>query len=548
MEEVSGALKHALAAYRPRVPEVLRGGVIELGERVEPTDDVEAIREMFPSTFGQQMATVVAGTPAVATEPLRVGVVLSGGPAPGGHNVIAGLYDALKAAHPESVLLGFTDGPIGVIDGQYIELTEAIIDAHRNTGGFDMLRTGRDKIEKPEQLKSCHAHLTELKLNALVVIGGDDSNTNAAVLAEYLKAQGSSTVVVGVPKTIDGDMRNDYIEASFGFDTACKTYAELIGNIARDCRSAAKYWHFVRLMGRAASHVALECALQTHPNVCLVSEEIGQRGLGLADVVEQIAHVVIERVKQNRRYGLVLLPEGLIEFMPDIKAVIGELEDILKAHGDYLKTIDSEAERVEYVISKMSAVNAKVYGSLPVDAQQVLLRRDKHGYVLVSQIETDRLLADLVGDRIREWAAESGSDYKFSVLTHFLGYEGRCGFPTRFDADYAYSLGATAAQFVRAGLTGYTVYLKNLLAKPEDWQPGGLPVTMMLNLEKRKGKLTPVIRKFLVDLEGGPFQKLAAERDGWSVADDFRTPGPIQLFGPAEVCEQPTITLRLERG
>lgn len=544
------SLQAARAGYVPHLPAVLRGDAqrVELGERTAPSSDAEAIAALFPQTIGQPMARLVPAEPTPATRPLRVGVVLSGGQAPGGHNVIAGLFDALKSLHPDSVLLGFLKGPAGVIKGQYVELTAEFIEPYRNTGGFNMIMSGRDKIETPDHLAACLANFQQLELDGLVIVGGDDSNTNAAVLAEYLRAEGSSTVVVGVPKTIDGDMKNEQIEASFGFDTACKVYSELIGNIARDATSAVKYWHFIRLMGRAASHVTLECALQTQPNVTLISEQVEADGETLAAVVERIANVVVERAKAGRHYGVLLVPEGIIEFMPDLQTLVRELQDILHKNEAYLRSIDTHTERFQFVINELSAGAAQSYAAMPRSVQEVLLTSDSHGNIPLSQVETERLLIDLVGDRIRLLEAEDGVDYKFSTIGHFLGYEGRCAAPTNFDASYCYALGYTAAVFVREQLTGYTVHVRNLLADHEEWQPGGTPVTMMLNMEQRKGKPTPVIRKTLVDLAGKPLAAFHAHEADWALNDRYTQPGPIQYFGPAEVSEQPTITLQLERG
>jgi len=542
------ALQAARASYCPKLPAVLTaaGQTIALGEPTAPATDAQAIAERFPQTYGQPVATIAAAAGNAAARPLKVGVVLSGGQAPGGHNVIAGLFDALKAVHPDSQLFGFLKGPGGVIKGKYTELTAESILPYRNTGGFNMIMSGRDKIEKPEDLEACRKNFEAMGLDGLAVVGGDDSNTNAAVLAEYLKAKGSPTVVVGVPKTIDGDMKNEQIETSFGFDTACKVYSELIGNISRDATSAVKYWHFVRLMGRAASHVTLECALQTQPNVTLISEQVEADGKTLSDVVDMIVEAVVARAEAGRHYGILLLPEGIIEFMPDLKQLIRELQDILGANEKFVRGLPSHEERLQFAIGQLPAESAKVYASLPSDVQAVLLTCDSHGNIPLSQVETERLLMDLAADKIRVLEKQRGAKYKFSPLGHFLGYEGRCAAPTNFDADYCYSLGYTAALFVRDGLTGYTVHVRNLLASAAEWQPGGTPVTMMLNMEQRKGKPTPVIKKTLVDLNGKPLAKLRANAAQWAVEDCFVQPGPIQYFGPTEVCDQPTETLKLE--
>lgn len=550
MSNEISALQKARAAYQPKLPKALRGGEvkIELGEPSHPATDADQIKKLFPKTYGQPVAKMVEGDGVLSAQPLKVGVVLSGGQAPGGHNVIAGLFDALKAVNKDSKLYGFLKGPGGVIKGKYKELTAAIIDEYRNTGGFDMIMSGRDKIEKPEDLAACKKNFANMGLDGLVVIGGDDSNTNAALLAEYLKAEGSKTVVIGVPKTIDGDMKNEQIEASFGFDTAAKTYSELIGNICRDATSAVKYWHFIRLMGRAASHVALECALQTHPNICLVSEEVQSKGTTLQEIVDYIADVICERAAAGKNYGILVVPEGLPEFIGDIKTMIDELSNILGKDEDYIRGLGEHSERVQYLSNQLSDHSARVYGSLPADIQEVLLKRDSHGNVPVSQVETERLLIDLVCDKIRMMKSHGETEAKFSPLAHFFGYEGRCAAPSNFDADYTYSLGYAAAQLVRGGLTGYTVNVQNVTKSSDEWIAGGTPVTMMLNMEQRKGKPTPVIKKALVDLNDAPFKAFAANRDDWAVNDRYLFPGPIQYFGPSEVCDATTVTLALEKG
>lgn len=550
MSKQMSALQKARAAYKPKLPKALRSGRIsvELGEPSHPSQDQDEIKRLFPNTYGQPVARIVEGEGGLSKEPLKVGVVLSGGPAAGGHNVIAGVFDALKAANPSSRLFGFLKGPGGVIKGKYKELTGDIIDTYRNTGGFDMIMSGRDKIEKPEELEACKRNFADMGLDGLIIIGGDDSNTNAAVLAEYLRAENARTVIIGVPKTIDGDMKNEQIEASFGFDTAAKTYSELIGNICRDATSSVKYWHFIRLMGRSASHITLECALQTHPNVALISEEIQAKGTTLAEIVDHIVDVVCKRAASGKNYGIVVVPEGLPEFISDLRTMIDEISAILGKDEEYIRGLEDHAERVQYMSNQLSDHSAKVYGSLPGDIQQVLLTRDSHGNVPLSQVETERLLIDLVSDKIRALKEHGQCDAKFSPLGHFFGYEGRCAAPSNFDADYTYSLGYAAAQLVRAGLTGYTVNVQNLTRPAEEWAAGGTPVTMMLNMEMRKGRPTPVIKKALVDLDGAPFRYFAANRDAWAIDDDYVFPGPIQYFGPSEVCDAPTITLALEKN
>ena len=553
MSATISALQEARADYQPRLPLALRdaNAGIELGAPTEPATDRDALKKLFPKTYGQPQAKIVQGKGGLSTAPLKVGVVLSGGQAPGGHNVIAGLFDALKAANADSRLYGFLKGPGGVIEGKYTELTAEFLEPFRNTGGFDMIMSGRDKIEKPAELAACQRNLAELALDGLIVIGGDDSNTNAAVLAEYLKAQGSPTCVVGVPKTIDGDMKNEQIEASFGFDTAAKTYSELIGSICRDATSAVKHWHFVKLMGRAASHIALECALQTHPNLTLVSEEIEANSASLQEIVDGIVDIVLQRAAAGRNYGVLLVPEGLVEFIPEFRKLIDELGTVLGDEEEYLLGLPDHSERFQYLMTRLTAESARLYGFLPESIQEVLLKRDSHDNLLVSQIETERLLMDLVSDKIRalnaHYEAKGEGEIRFNCLGHFFGYEGRCAFPSNFDADYCYSLGHAAAQLVRGKLTGYTANVQNLTKPADEWLAGGTPVTMMLNLERRKGAPKPVIRKALVDLNGRPFQMFAAQRDAWALNDDYVFPGAIQYFGPAEVCDAPTITLALEQ-
>ncbi len=550
MNREKSALQIARAAYQPKLPKALRAGNIrvEFGAPTAPATHAEDIKKLFPSTYGQPVARIIEGDCNLNSAPLKVGVVLSGGQAPGGHNVIAGLFDALKVANPATTLYGFLKGPGGCMRGKYKELTNAIIDEYRNTGGFDMIMSGRDKIERPEDLAACLENFAQMDLDGLVVIGGDDSNTNAAVLAEYLKAQNSKTRVIGVPKTIDGDMKNEQIEASFGFDTAVKTYSELIGNICRDATSAVKYWHFIRLMGRAASHVGLECALQTRPNICLISEEIQEKGTTLQEIVDYIADIVVKRAAAGKNYGILVVPEGLVEFISDIKVMIDELSNILGKDEKFIHELGDHSERVQYLSGQLSDHSARVYGSLPEAIQEVLLKRDSHGNVPLSQVETERLLMDLVHDKIKRLKSKGETEAKFSSLGHFFGYEGRCAFPTNFDSDYCYSLGYGAAQLVRADLTGYTVNVQNMTKSSDEWIAGGTPVTMMLNMEMRKGRPTPVIKKALVELDGKPFKFFAANRDEWAINDCYLFPGAIQYFGPSEVCDAPTKTLILEKG
>lgn len=477
----------------------------------------------------------------------NVGVILSGGQAPGGHNVIAGLFDEMKALNAESRLFGFLMGPEGLIEHKYRELTAEVIDEYRNTGGFDMIGSGRTKLDKPEQFEAGLEILHELEIKALVIIGGDDSNTNACILAEYYASIGAGIQVIGCPKTIDGDLKNAQIEASFGFDTAAKVYSELIGNIQRDCNSARKYWHFIKLMGRSASHITLECALQTHPNICIISEEVEANNYFLDDVVTYIAETVVRRSEAGMDFGTVLIPEGLIEFLPAMRRLIKELNEFLSQNDAEFKLIKRSAQRV-YITNKLSEENAALYRSLPADvAQQLIADRDPHGNVQVSLIATEKLLADMTAQKLAEWTEEGRFHGKFSTLTHFFGYEGRCAMPSNFDADYCYCLGRAAAILIAAGKTGYMASVKNLADPISEWAAGGVPMTMMMNMERRSGKEKPVIRKALVEMEGEPYRALREMRREWALSTEYVYPGPIQFFGPEAVSDSPTITLQLER-
>ena len=479
-------------------------------------------------------------------KPFNVGVILSGGQAPGGHNVICGLFDGIKSLNSESKLYGFILGPGGLVDHKYMELTSDIIDEYRNTGGFDIIGSGRTKLEKVDQFEKGIEILRELGIQALVIIGGDDSNTNACVLAEYYAAKKYGVQVIGCPKTIDGDLKNEQIETSFGFDTACKTYSELIGNIQRDCNSARKYWHFIKLMGRSASHIALECALQCQPNICLISEEVEAKAMSLDDVVEYIANAVVERAKDGNNYGTVLIPEGLIEFIPAIKKLIAELNDILATPE--AQAVGRE-NQIDYVKAHLSAENLAVFNSLPADvASQLALDRDPHGNVQVSLIETEKLLSQMVEEKLNQWKAEGKYNGKFAAQHHFFGYEGRCAAPSNYDADYCYSLGYNASRLIANGKTGYMSIIKNTTAPADQWIAGGVPITMMMNMEKRNGEMKPVIKKALVELDGAPFKYFASKREEWAKKTAYVYPGPIQYFGPTEVCDQPTMTLKLEQA
>ena len=540
------AFQIARAAYQPKLPKALRGAVkVKEGAPTESVGDQEEIKKMFPNTYGMPVIEFVPGE-AVSLPPFNVGVILSGGQAPGGHNVISGLFDGIKSLNPDSRLYGFILGPGGLVDHKYMELTSDIIDEYRNTGGFDIIGSGRTKLEKVDQFESGIKIIRELGIKALVIIGGDDSNTNACVLAEYYAAKNYGVQVIGCPKTIDGDLKNDQIETSFGFDTACKTYSELIGNIQRDCNSARKYWHFIKLMGRSASHIALECALQCQPNVCLVSEEVEEKNMSLDQVVGMIADVVAARAEEGNNFGTVLIPEGLIEFIPAIKKLIAELNDVLAT--DEAKAVARE-NQIDYVKAHLSAENLATFNSLPADvASQLALDRDPHGNVQVSLIETEKLLSHMVGDKLAQMAAEGKYKGKFAAQHHFFGYEGRCAAPSNYDADYCYALGFNASRLIANGKTGYMSIIKNTTAPAEEWIAGGVPITMMMNLEKRAGEMKPVIRKALVKLDGAPFKFFASKRDEWAKNTCYMYPGPIQYFGPTEVCDQSTITLKLEQG
>ena len=543
------ALQQARGKYAPKLPKALEGNVkAVLGEATKSVSDQEAIQQLFPNTYGLPKLVFETSSEAAAAQPLNAGVILSGGQAPGGHNVIAGIFDGIKKIHPDSRLYGFLMGPDGLVKHNYIELTPEIIDEYRNTGGFDIIGSGRTKLEEKEQFDKGLEVLKKLDIRALVIIGGDDSNTNAAVLAEYYKAIGAPVQVIGCPKTIDGDLKNEQIETSFGFDTATKVYSEVIGNIQRDCSSARKYWHFIKLMGRSASHIALECALQVQPNVAIISEEVEAKRLTLDDVVTYIAEVVAQRAAAGENFGTVLIPEGLIEFVPAMKALIAELNDYLAHHEAEFRAVAAADQRA-YIISKLSKDNSELYASLPATvARQLTLDRDPHGNVQVSLIETEKLLAEMVGTKLAAWKAEGRYTGKFSPLTHFFGYEGRCAMPSNFDADYCYALGRTAACLIAAGVTGYMSSVQNLTAPASEWIAGGIPTTMMMNMERRHGEMKPVIQKALVDLEGKPFAFFAAHREEWAKNTSYIYPGPIQFYGAPELCDQPSRTLALEQA
>ena len=542
------ALQIARAAYQPKLPKALKGAVKAVeGAATQSVADQEAIQKLFPNTYGMPLIKFEAGE-AVKLPAMNVGVILSGGQAPGGHNVISGLFDGIKALNPDSKLYGFILGPGGLVDHNYMELTSDIIDEYRNTGGFDIIGSGRTKLEKEDQFEKGLEILKELGIKALVIIGGDDSNTNACVLAEYYAAKKAGVQVIGCPKTIDGDLKNEMIETSFGFDTACKVYSEVIGNIQRDCNSARKYWHFIKLMGRSASHIALECALQVQPNVCIISEEVEAKDMSLDDVVTYIAQVVADRAAQGNNFGTVLIPEGLVEFIPAMKRLIAELNDFLATNAEEFSQIKKSHQR-DYIIRKLSPENSAIYASLPEGvARQLTLDRDPHGNVQVSLIETEKLLSEMVATKLATWKAEGKYVGKFAAQHHFFGYEGRCAAPSNYDADYCYSLGYTASMLIANGKTGYMSSVRNTTAPAEEWIAGGVPITMMMNMERRHGEMKPVIQKALVKLDGAPFKTFAAMRDQWAMTTDYVYPGPIQYFGPTEVCDQPTKTLLLENA
>ncbi len=546
-------LQQERAKYQPKLPKSLRGAIkVVSGEATQSIADQQDIAGLFPNTYGMPLITFEEGAGTGFAEPVNVGVILSGGQAPGGHNVIAGIFDGIKKLNPEGKLYGFLGGPGGLVDHKYMEITAAYLEAYRNTGGFDIIGSGRTKLEEAEQYDKGLEILKELNIKALVIIGGDDSNTNACVLAEYYKTKDAGVQVIGCPKTIDGDLKNEMIETSFGFDTATKVYSELIGNIERDSNSAKKYWHFIKLMGRSASHIGLECALQTQPNICLVSEEVAEKKQTLHEIVDNMAEIVALRASKGDNFGVALIPEGLIEFIPEMKVLINELNDLL-AEGSAteieFKAIAEDDARREYVATKLTPESSVLFLFLPPGiAKQLTADRDPHGNVQVSLIQTESLLGEMVKKRLKELKKAGKYTGKFSTQYHFFGYEGRCAAPSNFDADYCYSLGVTAAVLVGQGKTGYMASVRNLTAPAEEWIAGGVPVTMMMNMERRHGHMKPVIQKALVELDGEPFKFFAANRKKWAEETCFVYPGPIQYFGPPAVCDQPTMTLKLEKN
>lgn len=541
-------LQIARAKYEPKLPSSLCGGVVLTeGKATESIDNRKEIKQLFPNTYGMPIVRFESGQ--TKTYPrINIGVILSGGQAPGGHNVMSGLFDSMKKLNPESRLYGFLGGPSGLVDHKYVELTAAIIDEYRNTGGFDIIGSGRTKLEETTQFDRAIDICKALDIKAIVIIGGDDSNTNACILAEYFLQQKAGIQVIGCPKTIDGDLKNDQIETSFGFDTACKVYSELIGNIQRDANSAKKYWHFIRLMGRSASHITLECALQSQPNMCIISEEIEAKNMTLSDIVDAIVRMVVDRANHGLNFGTVLIPEGLIEFVPAMKKLIAELNDLLAANDEF-NTLATDDEKRQYLKAKLTPPAAQIYSDLPKGiARQLMLDRDPHGNVQVSLIETEKLLIEMVAKRLAKLKAEGIYKGKFATINHFFGYEGRCAIPSNFDADYCYSLGYTAAILIAEGKTGYMSNIRNLTAPASQWIAGGVPITMMMNMERRHGEMKPVIRKALVRLDSAPFKYYQAHRAEWADAStSYVYPGPIQYFGPSEICDQPTMTLQLEQ-
>ena len=547
-------LQKARYQYSPKLPGMLRHGISEIcvkeGEDTQSVADQEKIKALFPNTYGKKEITFQKGQNTSAPKKQVVGVILSGGQAPGGHNVVCGLYDALKATNKENVLYGFKGGPSGLLDDDYIIFEDAFIDQYRNTGGFDIIGSGRTKLESPEQFAVAAEVCKKHGITAIVIIGGDDSNTNAAVLAEYMAANETGVQVIGCPKTIDGDLKNDDIEASFGFDTATKTYSELIGNIERDANSAKKYWHFIKVMGRSASHVALECALETQPNICLISEEVAAKKMSLSQIADQIADSVAKRAANGDNFGVAIIPEGVVEFVPEFSVLIAEINELLAgAKADEFNALPSWADKYAFIEKGLTAESFDVFKILPQTIQQQLfLERDPHGNVQVSLIESEKLFSALVKDKLDAMKKEGKYSGKFSALHHFFGYEGRCAFPSNFDADYCYSLGYNAFMLIQYGYTGYLSKVSNLSKPAEEWVAGGMPITKMMNMERRHGEDKPVIRKALVELEGKPFKYFEAHRAEWAVKTEFTFPGAIQYYGPAEVCDLTTRTLALEKG
>lgn len=552
MREISPLQKERLK-YQPKLAGVLANGInnlkLSLGEKTQSVKDQEEIQKLFKDVYGKPIAKFSTTGEDLSTEQKNVGVILSGGQAPGGHNVIAGLFDALKTADKSNKLYGFLGGPSGIVDGKYMEITDEIIDKYRNTGGFDIIGSGRTKLETEEQFKKALEVCKKLDIKAIVIIGGDDSNTNACLLAQWMSENNTGINVIGCPKTIDGDLKNDQIEISFGFDTATKTYAELIGNIQRDANSAKKYWHFIKLMGRSASHVCLEAAMQTQPNITLIGEEVEAKSQSLEEIVNYMATIITQRANAGKNFGIALIPEGLIEFIPEMKTMIASLNDnlaVLEKDSNYKNA--SQEEKYQIITSKLDSASAKLFNSLPSQIKaQLLMDRDPHGNVQVSKIETEKLLIEMVRNRLEELKIQGTFKGKFADQAHFFGYEGRCAMPSNFDADYCYSLGYNAFALIQSGLTGYLSSIKNTTRPACEWVAGGVPLTMMMNMERRHGELKPVIKKALVELDGPVFREFEKNRQKWALNDCYIFPGSIQYFGPSEVCDLTTITLQLEQ-
>ncbi len=543
-------LQIARASYQPKLPAVFKGNVaLNEGAATQSVADQNEIKALFPNTYGMPIINFTATETTKSYPAIAVGVILSGGQAPGGHNVISGLFDGLKKLNPNNKLYGFLGGPSGLVEHKYMELTADIVDEYRNTGGFDIIGSGRTKLEEVAQFEEGEKICKKLGIKAIVIIGGDDSNTNACVLAEYYKNKNAGIQVIGCPKTIDGDLKNEMIEASFGFDTACKVYSELIGNIQRDANSAKKYWHFIRLMGRSASHITLECALQSQPNICIISEEVEAKNMTLNDIVDEIIKVIVNRDNHGLNFGTILIPEGLIEFIPAMKRLIAELNDLLASNGEF-NSLTTDDEKRQYVKAKLTEESRLVYSDLPKGiAKQLTLDRDPHGNVQVSLIETEKMLIEMVAKKLAALKAQGIYKGKFAAIHHFFGYEGRCAAPSNFDTDYCYSLGYTASILIAENKTGYMSSVRNLTEPADQWIAGGVPITMMMNMERRHGEMKPVIQKALVRLDGAPFKYFATHRVEWANEDtSYIYPGPIQYYGPSEVCDQPTHTLLLEQG
>lgn len=540
--------------YIPKLPGMLRNGISEIsvkeGEETSSVADQAKIKELFPNTYGKREIVFEKGKNTSKAKKQVVGVILSGGQAPGGHNVVSGLYDALKATNKDNVLLGFLGGPSGLTDDKFVEITGDFIDKYRNTGGFDIIGSGRTKLETEQQFKVAAEVCKKHGITAIVIIGGDDSNTNAAVLAEYFAAHNTGVQVIGCPKTIDGDLKNEDIDCSFGFDTACKTYSELIGNIERDANSAKKYWHFIKVMGRSASHVALECALETQPNICLIGEEVAAKKMSLLDITNQIADSVCYRAKQGNNFGVAIIPEGIVEFVPEFKVLIGEINELLAgSKTEAFNALPSWKEKYAFIEKGLTKESMKVFAFLPEAIQkQLFLERDPHGNVQVSLIESEKLFSELVANELKKRKNNGEFLGKFGRQHHFFGYEGRCAFPSNFDADYCYSLGYNAFMLIQYGYTGYLSKVSNLAAPADKWVAGGMPITKMMNIERRNGEDKPVIRKALVELDGKPFKYFEAHREEWSKETCFVYPGAIQYYGPTEVCDLTTRTLALEKS